>query len=85
MGVFPFIRKRVSNKAIALDRRFMGDRTASELYRIRTLSYGEYRNLCKEVVGGERSYVISHETGGLGGEQSPETVISVAEWHQDFH
>ena len=76
----PFMPSRVGKRLIALYRKFMGDRTRAEVYGIATLSHAEYMKICKELIAGKRAYIFNNETWGLGEENVPESVISVAEW-----
>lgn len=81
---FPFIPERVRNKIISLYRKFLGDRTKSEVYGIATLSHSEYLNLCRDMVAGKRPYIFNGDQWGLGEENLPEFVISTAVWDQEL-
>ncbi|HKZ39875.1 MAG TPA: hypothetical protein VJ044_02880, partial [Candidatus Hodarchaeales archaeon] len=74
-----FIPRPLSEKLIALYRRIFGDETRVELDGVPTLSFSEYRKICKGIVAGKRSYIFNDETWGLGEERLEETLIAVAE------
>jgi len=79
-----FIPRPLGGKFVALYRCFFGDQTRVELDGIPTLSFSEYRKICKKIVVGKRSYIFNDETWGLGKERLEETLIAVAEWDKGF-
>ena len=78
-----FIPHSFSRKLIALWRLVAGE-PASEVYRIPTLSFAEYRKICAEMIAGKRSYIFNDESWGLGRDELKEALIAVAEWDHDW-
>lgn len=74
----PLRRKAFGLYRFMLNR--LGYRMKSRMNGVPTIDYDDYRNLCREMVSGKRSFILNDENWGLGGEHLEEFIINCASW-----
>jgi hypothetical protein len=67
---------RMSRRIQGVYRRLLGlvgYRATSSVHGVRTLDYGDYRRLCRQIIGGKRSFVLNGDDWGVGDAALEET------------